>query len=113
MKIGGNYPDVRAPARAIARRRVEKPHDAKGLHAEARAQRLPISGGFERRARPRPSRIETGFASNAGTSGTPPGFIAQVLGQILAPPSSDRVMAERAYASSNRASRQPRLVRVL
>jgi hypothetical protein len=113
MKIGGNYPDARAPAGAIARRRVEKPHEAKGLPAEARAQTMPRFGGFERRARARESRIETGLASNAGTNGMPSGFIAQVLGQILAPPVSDRVMAERAYARSKRACRQARLVRVL
>jgi hypothetical protein len=100
MKIVSTLTAIAPASRAGSLRRVEKISPSNGLkrdvrRGQRRGQNIP--GAF---ATLGVSRFETRCENDTSENGMPAGFIAQVIGQCLETPSSDPVVARRAYAQA-------------
>jgi hypothetical protein len=105
MKVVGPVFDVYTPARDPFRRKVEKASVSSRLKEEkGRSTRSARMNGPQKRD-VRASRSETPPPDDAPTNGMPAGFIAQILGQVLATKRPDATVAARAYARSARSAR--------
>lgn len=98
MKIGGNTSDLRSAGRAVAYRRVEKPHAPGTLPEKKAREAAGHATRVERRNAARASRFGTTYAGEADRRGTQVRFVAQVLGQILDASRHNNLQATRAYA---------------
>jgi len=112
MKIAGNSLVPRATARTGVRRRVEKTNDSGSLSEDSFRQPVQALGFIERRRRQRSSRFDTRSSCSAERSGTPIGFAAQVLGQVLDAGRHSPIAAARVYARANKSQKEKRLVGV-
>src|SRR5882724_3185012 len=98
MKIGGNYSDRAGSARVAKSWRVEKPSASNPMREEARRPAGRAVTNAERSPGMRASRYETGSSADTERSAMHPGFVAQVLGQILNEAPDNTIVAARAYA---------------
>ena len=113
MKVAGYSLVPRATARTAVSRRVEKPNGSGNLGDDAGRQPMQVLGLIERRRRQRSSRFDTRSSCNAERSGTPIGFAAQVIGQILDAGRNSPIAAARVYARANNSQKEKRLVGIL
>ena len=100
-------------ARAL-RRGVEKPNLSSELKDERHPRHKPMMLNMSLNDRRRSSRFETRSDPPPNEGGAPAGFIAQVLGQVLATHGADRARRARAmreYANSARGKRESKFLR--
>ena|SRR5579871_6767699 len=113
MKVSGSPLVPRTTARAAAGRRVENSNGSGKLAEEAFRQPMQPEGFVERRRSKRSSRFDTRFTCDAERSGTPLGFVAQVLGQVLNAGRNSPIAAARVYARATNSQRKTRVVGIL
>jgi hypothetical protein len=112
MKIAAGSLAPRTTVRSAVSRRVEKSNGSGKLGEESLRQSVQPAGFAERRRSKRASRFDTRFYCDAERSGTPLGFVAQVLGQVLDAGRHSPIAATRVYARAGREQRPPRVVSV-
>lgn len=100
-------------ARAAAGRRVENVNGSGELGADSFRQPAAPADFPERRRSQRASRFDTRFYCDAERSGTPLGFVAQVLGQVLNAGRNSPIAATRVYARANASQKKTRVVGIL
>src|SRR3954467_4186634 len=110
MKVAASPLVSRATARAAVSRRVEKTNGSGTLGEDSFRQPVPPAGFVERRRSKRSSRFCTRFYCDAERSGTPLGFVAQVLGQVLDAGRNSPIAATRIYARANVSQKKTRTV---
>ena len=113
MEIAARPLAVRATARAVIGRRVEKANGSATLREETFREPVQPAGFVERRRSQRPSRFDTRFYCNAERSGTPLCFVAQVIGQVLDAGRNSPIAATRVYARALSSQKRARLVGIL
>jgi hypothetical protein len=113
MKVVGSPVVPRRTARAAVGRRVENINGSGKLGEDSFRQPVQPPGFVERRRSQRASRFDTRFYCDAERSGTPLGFVAQVLGQVLNAGRNSPIAAARVYARANASQKKTRLVGVL
>ena len=112
MKIAGSPVVPRSAARAAAGRRVENINGSGKLGEDSFRQPVQPADFAERRRSQRASRFDTRFYCDAERRGTPLGFVAQVLGQVLNAGRNSPIAAARVYARASREQKQPRVVSI-
>jgi hypothetical protein len=113
MKIAAGPLAPRATVRSAVSRRVEKANGSGKLGEELLRQPVQPAGFVERRRSKRSSRFETRFHCDAERSGTPLGFVAQVLGQVLDAGRHSPIAATRVYARVGSSHKRTRTVGIL
>ena len=113
MKVAGSSLVPRATSRAAVSRRVEKANASGNLAEDSFRQPVPPAGFVERRRSKRSSRFDTRFYCDAERSGTPLGFVAQVLGQVLDAGRESPIAVTRVYARASSGRKEKRTVGVL
>jgi hypothetical protein len=113
MEIAGRPLVSRATARAAVGRRVEKANCSGALCEDSPRPPVRPAGSVERRRSKRASRFDTRFYCDAERSGTPLGFVAQVLGQVLDAGRHSPIAAARVYARALSSQKKTRVVGVL
>jgi hypothetical protein len=82
--------------------RVEKSHDSNRLHNDQAECRFDRRGGSSRVRKSPPTRNGTEAAPRWYGRRLSAGFIAQILGQVLAGGAPDRASAQAVYADTRR-----------
>jgi hypothetical protein len=82
--------------------RVEKPNGSSRLDEERRRAAGPTILNARALPQAKPSRSETASQVTASTEGIPTGFMAQILGQVLATKTADAARRVRAYQEAGR-----------
>jgi hypothetical protein len=113
MEIASGPLVLRATARAALRRRVEKSNASGKLDDGLCRESVQQAGFVERRRSQRSSRFDTRFYCDAERRGTPLGFVAQVLGQVLDAGRYSPIAVTRVYARANSGQKKTRVVGIL
>jgi hypothetical protein len=113
MKIAGSSVVPRSTVRGAVGRRVENINGSGKLGEDCFRQPVQPTGFVERRRSQRASRFDTRFYCDAERRGTPLGFAAQVLGQVLNAGRTSPIAAARVYARAISGQQKKRLVGIL
>jgi hypothetical protein len=83
-------------------RPVEKPSQSSSLEEDRQRAARPTILNARIKPQAKPSRCETSSSVAPSTEGIPTGFIAQILGQVLATKKPDVARRARAYEEAGR-----------